>query len=198
MLSSTCQRALSVVDLIVGGIWPRLSCPTIMVSKLNYSKWDNLELSDDSDIEVHPNVDKRSFIRWKQRDIHEKREMRKIQRSHYEAEHRTNVAVAPILEELCKATEKEGSKFYSREVSRLSAGRQERGNKDGPDGPTLDDIVLSLLLQINEEEDVAKARETPQLDQALATALKTHIYTLATRTKELETLVKEIDDEYRT
>ena len=101
MLSGTCQRALSVVDLIVGGIWPRLSCPTIMVSKLNYSKWDNLELSDDSDIEVHPNVDKRSFIRWKQRDIHEKREMRKIQRSHYEAEHRTNVAVAPILEELC-------------------------------------------------------------------------------------------------
>ena len=176
MLSSTCQRALSVVDLIVGGFWPRLSCPTIMVSKLNYSKWDNLELSDDSDIEVHPNVDKRSFIRWKQRDIHEKREMRKIQRSHYEAEHRTNVAVAPILEELCKATEKEGSKFYSREVSRLSAGRQERGNKDGPDGPTLDDIVLSLLLQINEEEDIAKARETPQLDQALANALKTHIY----------------------
>ena len=196
-MSSTCQRALSVVDLIVGGIWPRLSCPTIMVSKLNYSKWDNLELSDDSDIEVHPNVDKRSFIRWKQRDIHEKREMRKIQRSHYEAEHRTNVAVAPILEELCKATEKEGSKFYSREVSRLSAGRQERGNKDGPDGPTLDDIVLSLLLQINEEEDVAKARETPQLDQALANALKTHIYKLATRTKELETLLKEMDDEDR-
>ena len=109
-----------------------------MVSKLNYSKWDNLELSDDSDIEVHPNVDKRSFIRW-----------------------------------------------------------QERGNKDGPDGPTLDDIVLSLLLQINEEEDVAKARETPQLDQALANALKTHIYKLATRTKELETLLKEMDDEDR-
>ena len=41
-----------------------------MSSKLNYAKWDNLELSDDSDIEVHPNVDKKSFIRWKQRDIH--------------------------------------------------------------------------------------------------------------------------------
>ncbi|EMR09006.1 hypothetical protein PNEG_02781 [Pneumocystis murina B123] len=44
---------------------------------LDYSKWDKLELSDDSDIEVHPNVDKRSFIRWKQRDIHEKRQARK-------------------------------------------------------------------------------------------------------------------------
>ncbi|ODV89358.1 hypothetical protein CANCADRAFT_138894 [Tortispora caseinolytica NRRL Y-17796] len=44
---------------------------------LDYSKWDNLEISDDSDIEVHPNVDKASFIRWKQRDIHEKREQKK-------------------------------------------------------------------------------------------------------------------------
>lgn len=40
---------------------------------IDYSKWDKLELSDDSDIEVHPNVDKNSFIKWKQRDIHEKR-----------------------------------------------------------------------------------------------------------------------------
>ncbi|TGO54462.1 hypothetical protein BOTNAR_0267g00110 [Botryotinia narcissicola] len=30
---------------------------------INYSKWDVLEFSDDSDVEVHPNVDKRSFIR---------------------------------------------------------------------------------------------------------------------------------------
>lgn len=43
---------------------------------INYSKWDHIELSDDSDIEVHPNVDKRSFIRWKQQDIREKRAQR--------------------------------------------------------------------------------------------------------------------------
>lgn len=43
---------------------------------IDYSKWDKIELSDDSDIEVHPNVDKRSFIKWKQRDIHEKRAQR--------------------------------------------------------------------------------------------------------------------------
>ncbi len=46
---------------------------------VDYSKWDKLEISDDSDIECHPNVDKASFIRWKQRDIHEKREQRKAQ-----------------------------------------------------------------------------------------------------------------------
>lgn len=46
---------------------------------IDYSKWDKIELSDDSDVEVHPNVDKRSFIRWKQRDIHEKRTQRNVE-----------------------------------------------------------------------------------------------------------------------
>ena len=40
---------------------------------------DALELSDDSDIEVHPNVDKRSFIRAKQTQIHQQRLDRKHQ-----------------------------------------------------------------------------------------------------------------------
>lgn len=53
---------------------------------LDYSKWDALELSDDSDIEVHPNVDKRSFIRAKQNQIHQEREHRRheIQTLKYE------------------------------------------------------------------------------------------------------------------
>lgn len=45
---------------------------------VDYSKWDALELSDDSDIEVHPNVDKRSFIRAKQNQIHQQRQERKL------------------------------------------------------------------------------------------------------------------------
>ena len=44
---------------------------------LDYSKWDALELSDDSDFEPHPNVDKRSFIRAKQNQIHMQRAERK-------------------------------------------------------------------------------------------------------------------------
>ncbi|KAJ5776064.1 uncharacterized protein N7511_001075 [Penicillium nucicola] len=44
---------------------------------LDYSKWDALELSDDSDVEVHPNVDKKSFIRAKQAQIHQQREQRR-------------------------------------------------------------------------------------------------------------------------
>ena len=44
---------------------------------VDYSKWDALELSDDSDFEPHPNVDKRSFIRAKQAQIHQQRAERK-------------------------------------------------------------------------------------------------------------------------
>ena len=44
---------------------------------VDYRKWDALEVSDDSDIEVHPNVDKRSFIRAKQNQIHQQRWQRR-------------------------------------------------------------------------------------------------------------------------
>src|SRR5271156_988403 len=43
------------------------------MAPVDYSRWEKLELSDDSDIEVHPNVDKRSFIRAKQNQIHQQR-----------------------------------------------------------------------------------------------------------------------------
>lgn len=50
---------------------------SVIAMPVDYSKWDALELSDDSDIEVHPNVDKRSFIRAKQNQIHQQRHDRK-------------------------------------------------------------------------------------------------------------------------
>ncbi|KAI0878378.1 hypothetical protein GGS24DRAFT_443606 [Hypoxylon argillaceum] len=57
---------------------------------VDYSKWDNLELSDDSDIEVHPNVDKRSFIRAKQNQIHAERQQRRHQIEVYKYERQIN------------------------------------------------------------------------------------------------------------
>lgn len=161
---------------------------------LNYSKWDNLELSDDSDIEVHPNIDKKSFIRWKQRDIHEKRDQRKTEKDAIRAEIDTNNALSPRLEELVEKTKKEGSAFYSREVAKLSAGRQERGNKDGPNGPTTDDMILSLLLQIQQQENV-KGKSGNDLDEALVKELEGHkekLGAMQTQIKfELEQMEKE-------
>jgi len=44
---------------------------------MDYSKWENIELSDDEDVEVHPNVDRDSFIRWRREAIHIKRKEQK-------------------------------------------------------------------------------------------------------------------------
>lgn len=165
-----------------------------MVGKLNYSKWDNLELSDDSDVEVHPNVDKKSFIRWKQRDIHEKRDVRKQDLLNLKAEKEINDTLKPMLDEVTKSTIAEGSSFYSREVSRLTAGRAERGNKDGPEGPTSDDMMLSLLLQIKEEESV-KGKSGEELAAALVEKLKEHQGKLSERQKEVISSIDKIEEE---
>ena len=165
------------------------------MGKLNYAKWDNLELSDDSDIEVHPNVDKKSFVRWKQRDIHEKREMRKIERSRLEAEGRTNTDLMPELDRLVQDTRKEGVPFYEREMKRLLAGRAERGNKDGPDGPTLDDMLLSLLLQINQEDAVKSSAGKADQADTLVASLESHKKRLKERQDTIEAELRTMDEE---
>ena len=161
---------------------------------LNYSKWDNLELSDDSDIEVHPNIDKKSFIRWKQRDIHEKRDQRKAEKDAIRAEIDTNNALSPRLDELVQNTKKEGSAYYSREVAKLSAGRQERGNKDGPNGPTTDDMILSLLLQIQQHDNV-KGKSGNDLDEALLKELEGHKQKLGARQTQIQFELEQMEKE---
>ncbi|GAM82735.1 hypothetical protein ANO11243_007210 [Dothideomycetidae sp. 11243] len=70
---------------------------------VDYSKWDALELSDDSDIEVHPNVDKRSFIRAKQNQIHQNRVDRKHQIETLKYERIINDGLLTRIEALLKA-----------------------------------------------------------------------------------------------
>lgn len=84
---------------------------------LDYSKWDALELSDDSDIEVHPNVDKRSFIRAKQAQIHQQREQRRhdIQTLKYERIINDGL-LSRIAKLLSSFKEKEGSSSDPEEV----------------------------------------------------------------------------------
>ncbi|SNX86716.1 related to Hsp90 co-chaperone Cdc37 [Melanopsichium pennsylvanicum] len=161
---------------------------------LNYSKWDNLELSDDSDIEVHPNIDKKSFIRWKQRDIHEKRDQRKAEKDAIKAEIDTTTALSPRLDELVENTKNQGSSYYSREVARLSAGRQERGSKDGPNGPTTDDMILSLLLQIQQQDHV-KGKGGNELDQVLLKELQGHKEKLGARKTQIQFELEQMEKE---
>lgn len=70
---------------------------------LDYSKWDALELSDDSDIEVHPNVDKRSFIRAKQNQIHQQRMQRRHEIETLKYEHIINDGLLERIDKLLSA-----------------------------------------------------------------------------------------------
>ncbi|TVY89710.1 Hsp90 co-chaperone [Lachnellula willkommii] len=72
---------------------------------VDYSKWDALELSDDSDIEVHPNVDKKSFIRAKQNQIHQQRFERKNKIETYKYERIINEGLLKRINALVTALE---------------------------------------------------------------------------------------------
>ncbi|KAJ6096662.1 Hsp90 co-chaperone Cdc37 [Penicillium sp. IBT 16267x] len=90
---------------------------------LDYSKWDALELSDDSDIEVHPNVDKRSFIRAKQNQIHQQREQRRHDIKTLKYERIINDGLLSRIDKL------------------LSALRQHEGTTASPEQPIFQTIM---------------------------------------------------------
>ena len=54
-------------------IYDTASTTSAMSKGFNYSKWDNIELSDDED-DVHPNIDKESWFRLKHRSRVEREE----------------------------------------------------------------------------------------------------------------------------
>ncbi|OGM43049.1 Hsp90 co-chaperone Cdc37 [Aspergillus bombycis] len=84
---------------------------------LDYSKWDALELSDDSDIEVHPNVDKRSFIRAKQAQIHQQRMQRRHEIETLKYERVINDGLLSRIDQLLKSLQQhEGSSKTPEEV----------------------------------------------------------------------------------
>lgn len=76
----------------------------------------------------------------------------------------------------------------------MTAGREERGNKDGPNGPIPDDMILSLLLQINEDQSV-KGKSGDDLDTSLTALLQDHKVKLAERQKEVVNSIEKIEAE---
>ena len=169
---------------------------------LNYSKWDQLELSDDSDIEGHPNVDKRSLIRWKQRDIHEKREARKHKIEALNAEIACNnvlhprlvrikqriggappTAVSDLAEDVEAGQSLTGLPFFQHLVDRLQSNPSPAAPPtNAKNQPTYDAMILSLLLQIY---DTVKARPQDEQEKTVLDGMEKHIAQLSEHTTEL-------------
>ncbi|KAF8442947.1 Cdc37 N terminal kinase binding-domain-containing protein [Boletus edulis BED1] len=166
---------------------------------LNYSKWDQLELSDDSDIEGHPNVDKRSLIRWKQRDIHEKRDARKHRIEALNAEIACNNVLQPRLVRIKQriagaegdlAEDADGGQsltglpFFQYLVNRLQSNPSPAAPPtNAKDQPTYDAMILSLLIQIY---DTVKVLPEDEQEKAILDGMEKHTTQLSEHTCELQ------------
>ncbi|KAL7337041.1 Cdc37 N terminal kinase binding-domain-containing protein [Rhodotorula toruloides] len=175
------------------------------MSRLNYNKWDNLQLSDDSDIKVHPNVDKCSMIRWKQRDIHEKREQRKLKLKQFETEVPMNDSLIKRIDGLISSTKAGGTAFVAKEVLRLKAAlpyKYEEKKFANNKQPSEDHMIVSLLSQVitavqkKEQESGGSNVEAERADR-LIKELEWHKQRMADRQKEIEQEKEEIDREQK-
>ncbi|KAK7056884.1 hsp90 co-chaperone Cdc37 [Paramarasmius palmivorus] len=176
---------------------------------LNYSKWDQLELSDDSDIEGHPNVDKRSLIRWKQRDIHEKRETRKHKIASLRAQIDCNTVLLPRIKEIYAALSTPSAVPPTVYFNNLVEQLEKNPSKDCPPGNdpsklehTYDGMILNLLQQVSaqakqkvKDASVLESEKEEKLAQELTEGMKFHCEelkkTIDRDQAELETEMKE-------
>lgn len=114
---------------------------------VDYSKWDALELSDDSDIEVHPNVDKKSFIRAKQNQIHQQRIDRKHRITTLKYERVINDGLLARIDALLKALNTHKSDI--------------EGKKDAD---SIDEVVFDCLTDV--AGDLSLGEDQPPLPPA--------------------------------
>ncbi|CAE6405065.1 unnamed protein product [Rhizoctonia solani] len=141
---------------------------------LNYSKWDQLELSDDSDIEGHPNVDKRSLIRWKQRDIHEKREQRKMRIHELESKLALSKVLNPRIEKIIADVQEGGKARFSAITEQLKVNPSpDKPPGNAPNQPTYDMMLHELMLQVwNGVKEGGATPEDPNLTDKLVAGLR--------------------------
>ncbi|KAF9267359.1 hsp90-like protein [Marasmius fiardii PR-910] len=176
---------------------------------LNYSKWDQLELSDDSDIEGHPNVDKRSLIRWKQRDIHEKREVRKQKIATLNAQIDCNNVLLPRIREIyANISDPSSSTPPTAYFNSLVEKLEKNPSKDCPPGNdpskpehTYDGMILNLLQQVSakakqelQDSSVLESEKQDKLAQALVAGMRFHCEELK---KTIDRDANELEEEMK-
>ncbi|KAF7365110.1 Hsp90 co-chaperone Cdc37g [Mycena venus] len=175
-----------------------------------YAKWNKLQVSDDSDIEEHPNVDKRSMIRALQNKVHEEREMRKATIQHLRAQIACNNVLYPRIQSIQASLEspdsgKPRTVYFNSLVEQLET----KPSKECPPGndpekleQTYDGMLLSLLRQVGDaakvavkEAGVADDQREERIGKALADGMKEHVArlkeTIDKDSKELELEEKE-------
>jgi len=129
-------------------------------------------LSDDSDIEVHPNVDKRSFIRAKQNQIHQERTHRKVQIETLKYERIVNDGFLNRIDKLLTALQSHSAEAEKRSPDELmfqavmeSSGDPEEDQPpprpqgvytEEKDLPTYSKMMATLVDQVKAKVDESK------------------------------------------
>jgi hypothetical protein len=165
---------------------------------------DALELSDDSDIEVHPNVDKRSFIRAKQNQIHQERQQRKHQIETLKYERIINDGLMKRITALLGALKAHTADAETRNPGEVAfqAVIESAGNPDEdqppqrPEGvhgeepplPTYSKMMATLLDQVNKSLDEKKPENRYA---ALVEEIEGHLGKVKSLQEEL---VKKLDE----
>ncbi|KAF5020750.1 hypothetical protein F66182_7210 [Fusarium sp. NRRL 66182] len=175
---------------------------------VDYSKWDALELSDDSDIEVHPNVDKRSFIRAKQNQIHQERQHRKLQIETYKYERVVNDGLIKRISGLLASLRAHASEAATRNPAEVAfqAVMESAGNpKDDkppppPEGvhtqekeqPSYTKMMATLLDQVNKALD---EKNPESRYEAMIAEIQTHEDKVTSLQNELLAKLAELEKE---
>lgn len=175
---------------------------------IDYSKWDKLELSDDDDFECHPNVDKASFIRWKQADIHQKREERRQKIEALKLETSNNEVLLKRIDDMIQQLIEGGVETFLQTIEKLretnkkiASEEKEAKDEESSDNssqkeeqlayPTFDQMMGVLFEKIQDE---VKNESPEKVGEELRNKLMEHRNKLSQRQKEAK---QELEKEER-
>ena len=172
---------------------------------VDYSKWDALELSDDSDFEPHPNVDKKSFIRAKQNQIHQQRAERKHQIETLKYERIVNDGLLRRIDTLLAELRSHEAEAKDRDAFLLQAVIASAGDPDedeapsppagvhSKDGPVKYSQMMGILVdQVKKEVEESK---TDDWYHGYIKAVEGHKKKVTGLQKDLQTKLAELEKE---
>jgi cell division cycle protein 37 len=127
------------------------------------------------------------LTRWKQRDIHEKREMRKAHIAQLKADIACNDVLAPRLRQIASDVEAKGPSEFSTLVERFKTSPSpEAPPTNAPGQKTYDEMLLALMLKVWEGAKTQGVdKDDPKLGEALVKGLKKHDVELAQHQEKL-------------
>ncbi|PVV00209.1 hypothetical protein BB559_000033 [Furculomyces boomerangus] len=177
---------------------------------IDYSKWNNLELSDDSDVEVHPNIERGTFIRLRQQKIRQDRENRKQELVALESEIPMNKELIAQIEKMKLEIQDESEDAFKARLTGWAQDFSSRAKtvkeiqdaiREGTQMKelTMEEMIDGLIYRV-QEELLAKSKivgNPETLRTNVIEILSNHIQKLLDREPVAQTRIEEIKKEMR-